>query len=194
MSEFSRSKKIDELPQKTRQSIEEHPDYTRVLAQEIPESQLVASLEQSELLTEWKINIPLSRKVANNIIEYIRSAEGMRGKYAGLDEIRKQKIRELQTNFPRGKIIWAKPFVWTRVDKPPHGLLDTRKRTSQFYPVKVVDVNPRPFDRKAKTRQTMAEHGIEKISPLADFTLQVLVEVEKGKFEVQDLSFIYVSE
>ena len=187
------SRQIHEIHKKTPQSIEEHPDYAGVLAQEIPEHQFIPSPEQSELLTQWGISIPLSRQVANNIIQYIRSAEGMRGEHAGLDERRKQKVIEMQTKFPRGKVILAKPLVWTRVDKPPHGLLDVKKRTSQFYPVKVVDVNPRPFGRKAKTRHKMIEHGIEKISPLEDFTLQVLVEAERGKFEVQDLSFIHLS-
>ncbi len=175
------SRQIHEIHKKTPQSIEEHPDYAGVLAQEIPGSQFITSPEQSELLTKWGINIPSSSQVANNIIQYIRSAEGMRGEHAGLDERRKQKVIEMQTKFPRGKVILAKPLVWTRVDKPPHGLLDVRKRTSQFYPVKVVDVNPRPFGRKAKTRHKMIEHGIKKNKSFRRFYSASFSESRKRK-------------
>ena len=99
----------------------------------------------------------------------------------------------MQTKWPRGRVILAKPLVEELVRDPKLGNVYKKKRPSKFVPVKIIDVRVRSFKKKMDTRGKMLESGIARETPLADYTLRVLVK-ENGGYKVQTLSFAYVDQ
>ncbi|MFH1769787.1 MAG: hypothetical protein ABH833_03935 [Parcubacteria group bacterium] len=130
--------------------------------------------DQEEVLKGWNLEPPRTKALAKSMMEYVMSAEGMRGKDSGLKDERIQDILKLQEEYPRGSIVVC-------------------KEGKELEPVVVLDVLCRSPKRRRDIQLYMSgEKGVRLNNPVVHFELVVMFRSDPREPKIKPRSFFRI--